>query len=520
MPGQAIVVIGDNQWLVSVASTLVEVTTGLSGVASIPPGTGMLFDLGVDQSLVQIDMSRMLFPLDIVFINSVAGVVGVVSNVQPGESVTFQAVTTPGARYFLEVNEGEAEGIGLGDDVVINGNLQSAQLDIGSMLTYLMMFMVVVSMFRMVDRVLTPRPVLYGPRGERLLPQTKGTDKIEAFEGMLSDLAQRHNVSTTTIARILLGHDIRSIHDLPDQERLDTIIQEGLKEQRLPQTEKGRLTRGDVRVEVWEERDRLHIGIQDKDTGEYVIDWWDDEAREMFEQGFFKRGRDLEGSVLDYAEYIGILAAESRPQSLLPQTQPAGVDTGHLMSVMSKVTTNELDNVVSKLSFELPVAEGPAFWRDKSKKYNMEYLLRWARRNPQHAHKLVQRLEAIAEEKAAYPVKGPVAGTRYITWDEFTALPSYPLIASAVDYPHDYRRKCSPVTKDGYLSVDAIYNMSAWAGWKSSSLGERDRRISEAIQELRLVDIMRLNKGRRADQPALFPERMLPYAPQTRSSQI
>jgi len=68
-----------------------------------------------------------------------------------------------------------------------------------------------------------------------------------------------------------------------------------------------RLSRDDVRVEVWEERDRLHIGIQNKETGEYLASWWDDEAREMFEQGFFKHGRGLEESVLSYAEETGIL---------------------------------------------------------------------------------------------------------------------------------------------------------------------------------------------------------------------
>lgn len=69
-------------------------------------------------------------------------------------------------------------------------------------------------------------------------------------------------------------------------------------------------TRDAVRVEVWEERDRLHIGIQDKKTGEYYKSWWDDEAREMFEDGFFQRGPRLEESVLSYAEERGILAKQ------------------------------------------------------------------------------------------------------------------------------------------------------------------------------------------------------------------
>lgn len=86
-------------------------------------------------------------------------------------------------------------------------------------------------------------------------------------------------------------------------------LERGGQVPRLPKTtKKGKATREDVRVEVWKERDRLHIGIQDKKTGDYLVSWWDDEARQMFEDGFFKRGGQLQSSVLDYAESIGILA--------------------------------------------------------------------------------------------------------------------------------------------------------------------------------------------------------------------
>ncbi len=46
MPGQGSVTIGSKQWQVSVASTYQELISGLSGVASLPTNTGMLFDLG------------------------------------------------------------------------------------------------------------------------------------------------------------------------------------------------------------------------------------------------------------------------------------------------------------------------------------------------------------------------------------------------------------------------------------------------------------------------------------------
>jgi len=125
MPGQATVVINGKEWSVGVANTYSEVATGLSGISSIPSGSGVLFDLGVDQSYIQIDMSRMLFPLDIIFINSTKGVVGVCRNVQPQLNVRFENYTLPGARCFLEVNAGETEGIEVGDDVSIQGTILS-----------------------------------------------------------------------------------------------------------------------------------------------------------------------------------------------------------------------------------------------------------------------------------------------------------------------------------------------------------------------------------------------------------
>lgn len=71
----------------------------------------------------------------------------------------------------------------------------------------------------------------------------------------------------------------------------------------------GRLMRlweaGQVTVEVWEERDRLHIAIEDQKTGKTIADWWDDDARQMFEDGFFE-SRNLDRSVIEYADSIGL----------------------------------------------------------------------------------------------------------------------------------------------------------------------------------------------------------------------
>jgi len=122
---QGIVVIGSKQWVVSITATSSELIAGLSGVARISAGTGMLFDMGSDQNYIGINMSEMLFPLDIVFINSSGSVVGVLHDVEPGKEAYFQATATPGARYFLEVNAGEAEGVVVGDNVTIQNATQS-----------------------------------------------------------------------------------------------------------------------------------------------------------------------------------------------------------------------------------------------------------------------------------------------------------------------------------------------------------------------------------------------------------
>jgi len=139
---------------VAVATTLQEVTSGLSGVPGLSAGTGMLFDLGADQDHIPIDMSQMRFNLDIVFINSQAGVCGLLHDVAPGDTAVFQASGVPGARYFLEVNAGEAADIVIGDTVVIQGNIQPSFWQYVT--AALIMIPMVIPVFKQVVRELKP----------------------------------------------------------------------------------------------------------------------------------------------------------------------------------------------------------------------------------------------------------------------------------------------------------------------------------------------------------------------------
>lgn len=144
MPGTAVVVIKDKQWSVNVATTPSELTTGLSGVASIPAGTGMLFDLGAEQ-IITVTAEEMLFPTDVIFIDSNLLVTEVAFGLMPGDF----GVTSLPARYFLEVNAGEAEGI-LGGDAVSITITQAPGFDWSSIINFAMPLVVLGLVFPLI----------------------------------------------------------------------------------------------------------------------------------------------------------------------------------------------------------------------------------------------------------------------------------------------------------------------------------------------------------------------------------
>ena len=109
MAGQITIRISDKEWLVSLAETPWELTQGLGGISQIPQGTGMLFDMGVEQT-IKVTTEPMLFPLDIAFLSESLVITEVYRNIQPGYLVS----STVPARYFLEVNAGELEGVDSG----------------------------------------------------------------------------------------------------------------------------------------------------------------------------------------------------------------------------------------------------------------------------------------------------------------------------------------------------------------------------------------------------------------------
>jgi len=98
------------QWAVDIAVTPWELSQGLGGLSELPSGTGMLFDLEYEQ-VIEVTTVPMLFPLDIAFLSEDMTITEVYHDIEPGLFVISQL----SARYFLELNAGEMEGIETGD---------------------------------------------------------------------------------------------------------------------------------------------------------------------------------------------------------------------------------------------------------------------------------------------------------------------------------------------------------------------------------------------------------------------
>lgn len=60
-------------------------------------------------------------------------------------------------------------------------------------------------------------------------------------------------------------------------------------------------------VDFWFERDRLGVWVTDNRMDKVVFEVWDDDARQLFEDGFFESGPGFKASVLLYLEETGVI---------------------------------------------------------------------------------------------------------------------------------------------------------------------------------------------------------------------
>lgn len=200
--------INGKTWQCSVMSTREQLLQGLSGVASIPSNTGMLFDMGVTVSNVPINMSQMLFPLDIVFFTQEGIVVDAITDVNPGDEYTCQQQF----RYFMEVNAGEISGISIADRAYFDSVAEPLGLD--SETLQAMMALGVISLFMAVvkrlaynsnpkrkkeEKVVSPEQ----KNAEQTLFRQKNEDRLAKREKEMTEQGQNMASATgTTFIRL------------------------------------------------------------------------------------------------------------------------------------------------------------------------------------------------------------------------------------------------------------------------------------------------------------------------------
>jgi hypothetical protein len=170
-------------------------------------------------------------------------------------------------------------------------------------------------------------------------------------------------------------------------------------------------------------------------------------------------------------------------------------------ALLSKLTISDLDKVHTDLYMKFNTC--PVWDTNGAKIKNIGHFIWWAKGHPDRVEATVALVNERLTANSMLPVRGPVAGTKYIKWDDFTKLRGFSILYEAIMYGK------KPYTKDGYVSVNLIINLRQWAGWKSSSLSDSERDLANKVEMLRLSDLSKLNNGRRADQPALFPINMI-----------
>ena len=62
----------------------------------------------------------------------------------------------------------------------------------------------------------------------------------------------------------------------------------------------------ETKIDTWFERDRAYVGLNNAETDETIIEWWDEDVAQAVEDGFLDPS-DWHGSALDYAKHLGIL---------------------------------------------------------------------------------------------------------------------------------------------------------------------------------------------------------------------
>jgi hypothetical protein len=102
LPESKVFSIGEKQFSFALATTAMQLITGLAGVASLEPLDGMLFDFGMNWPVIMTPKG-LVFPVEVAFIDE-DGVINEIKTLDPTDGFTQAA--TKKARFALEVPVG------------------------------------------------------------------------------------------------------------------------------------------------------------------------------------------------------------------------------------------------------------------------------------------------------------------------------------------------------------------------------------------------------------------------------
>lgn len=77
----------------------------------------------------------------------------------------------------------------------------------------------------------------------------------------------------------------------------------------------------DTELDTWFERDRQHVNLKRADSGDTIIEWWDEAVTEAVEDGFLNP-RDYHGTAFEYAKDMGITDGKIRAGVSIHVTDP------------------------------------------------------------------------------------------------------------------------------------------------------------------------------------------------------
>jgi len=205
------IAVKNKQWNTNIATNPWELTQGLGGLSDMPVQEGMLFDLGMPQT-IQVTTMPMLFPLDIAFFSETLEITEIYRNIQPGYLVT----SISPARYFLEVNAGDLEGIENGDQATVELlSIQESVIETDWMSAIIgfmgiaVMGIFTVSIVRDLVKGLLDEPVK-----PTLLPQTRLIGKFTLRMERMGNIIITHNKRPGQSVFLQFESDKELVYDL------------------------------------------------------------------------------------------------------------------------------------------------------------------------------------------------------------------------------------------------------------------------------------------------------------------